>query len=517
MKMCQVVSRPFTQMALALLASVLLAAPVWAAGFVANLVTPPVPMDGGNASTGGANDSIALPQCGGTPQIENLTVCVGGANDGLVPCASNADCTPACSGYPGAACVADSDCGSGGLCLLNGVCAGSCINNFLGNFGAPCVIDDNCVGGVGVCEPVAYSDGITTGDTPTGTDYVNGLKSACSVNGTAVAASVTFQSNTVGTPLGVSTCSSDADCGGVPGSCAIPGGKSVGKCTGHCQGGNANLCDTHGVGVKLPTFTCQAGPDKGHACASNYACPCSKNADCGKDSDKFPGTCLDGNEYVLEVDGIIGSNADDSPSCSGQDCRVGSGGACVNKVCVGGPNAGGACDPKALDHGFSSCNIPGAPCLAGRCSNGQSICQHDSECQGGTCSLPNVTLTGDEVGFNFGPVKAYLLCPVSFRLDFPGEAKGGKMSIKSDVSKTSLGVVDPSGVNSHVSKCALHEPGTNDITELGLFTGTVAELVQGNVEPPCPGLLLPLGGQTLGQAINSGHGPIVGISGGQQK
>jgi hypothetical protein len=551
-----------------LLACVLLASPAWAAGFVANLVTPPVPWDGGNRTAGsGPNDSIALPQCGGTPGIANFFVCVGGANDGQVPCSSNADCTPACEGYPGTTCASDDDCGVGsGVDCLSGFCAGSCINNFLTNFGGNCQDDSNCLGSPGVCLPAAYSDGITTGDTPTGSDAVNGLKSTCSVNGTAVAASVTFASNTVGTPLGVSTCSSNADCAG--NLCVIPAGKTVGKCTGHCQGGNPNLCNTHGIGTKAPTFTCTAGALNKISCESNYDCLCTKNADCGKDTDKFPGTCLDGSEYILSVDGIIGSNADDSPSCSGQDCRVGSGGACIKKICVGGPNAGGPCDPKAIDHGFSSCNIPSAACLAGRCSNGQSVCQKDSDCQGaivscttdaecgtGTCSdttgdgctsdadcetflgypstciasvcngkctnsgclLPPVTLTGDEVGFNFGPVKAFVLCPFAFRLDFPGEAKAGKMSIKSDVSKTALGVVDPSGINAHVTKCELHEPGASDITELGLFTGTAAEVIDGAVEPSCPGLLLPLGGPTLGQAINSGHGPVIGISGGQQK
>jgi len=391
----------------------------------------------------GPNDTPQIPTTSGCPLPGigacGQKICTGGASPPNTACATAATCTPpdTCSN------PTCSMTPGGGVILACGApsatCeppAGGCLP-FAACGGAPC-----CV------EVITGPDGIKVGDMPVG--HLGSGKGKCQVK-------------------------VKSDGGGGPAK-----GAAI-----KCQA--ADVLDAGSLPVTtIAAGTCHGGPNDTLACTSS--------SDCG---DGF--FCESGDEYHCQVDGITGSNADNSPPCgpclavlvpglAGTGCGVGGPGACIIGTCPGGPRIGQACDIL-----------------------GNLKCPGGFLCDFGAAPV----LTGDETGFfapDFGGM-AYQLCPFKFHLDFPLDLSAGAGKVQTDITGPPISTCLPHGAGQDFKGCFLHEPGSSSVTAIEFFTGGPGSTTKSCQKEPCTDVSLPLPESSTGLPTSVGVGPIIGVTG----
>lgn len=366
----------------------------------------------------------------------------------------------------------------------------------------PCTPDiegpDPCAtGDAADCRPNHGPDGVTAADTPTAGRFIVG-KSKCTFSGSKLSLKAQFEDS-----LGSKKCAAEW--------CTSPP-ISTGKCAG-------------GFGTApFPAFDGQA---------------CSTDEDCG-DPEAIMGRCLDGNEWWVELDLLIGSNPDNTPPCDGNTQLAIKGGAttfegaghCVggprpNKPCQGDPDCGGLCEGGSAP----------APPNAVRCVTDSPCAAFGATCgDPGTCTVHSTTtkplpLTGDEVCFTIktpvGLVSQCPLCPISLRIDEPFRLSGGNGKLKTDLRTNHWGATIPARkdienaggpdfVRVQVESCVIHEPGpVSKILPVGMITGLNQDLIANSVR--CADYVTPLGPSRDPMQNILGNrtavGPIVGVQG----
>ena len=194
---------------------------------------------------------------------------------------------------------------------------------------------------------VKHASGPASADLLMGPATVADLKGGCFTGDRTTAGQFFFLgSPSPGTLASSFSCSSDADCAGIPpanangvcitGAC-VGGLNNTGFCrsTPSCEGGGT--CTSAGAGIGFGT--CSGGSTSGRRCCD---CP--------------GGTCQ------------LGACSSDLETDSAKSC------------CVGGANDGSIC-----------CECPGGTCAQGECVGGtapaHTACTNDAACPGGMCSL----------------------------------------------------------------------------------------------------------------------------------
>ncbi len=238
-----------------------------------------------------------------------------------------------------------------------------------------------------------------------------------------------------------------------------------------------------------PSGTCSGGPSNGSACANA--------GDCDTQSPSRY-SCQNGDEYHCQVNGYVGSNADNVPPCASPclaaliggppkaGCGVGGGALCVVATCLGGDRDGQLCDITGVTgcpSGF--CNGVGGP----------------------------LALTGDETGF-FAPAfggEAYLTCPFEFVLSQTVEMANGAGWSVSEITDEPISACLPANTSVFATGGYIHEPGpTTDTALLGIHTsGATAS----GDKKACPGISFPLPGGNTGLPTSVGVGQIIGVTG----
>lgn len=347
------------------------------------------------------------------------------------------------------------------------------------------------------CRPCQGPDGVTSADEPTPGRYILG-KSKCSFSGSKLSLSAQFEDS-----LGSKKCTAEW--------CTSPT-----VTTGKCAGGFG--------AAPYPSFDGQ---------------PCTEDADCG-DPEAMIGRCLDGNEWWVELDLLVGSNPDNTPPCDGNAQLAIRGGATTFEGaghCTQGVRVNKPCQTDADCGDICTGGSAPVPPDAIRCVNDTPCAGFGATCpNAGACTVRSsqtkpIPLTGDEVCFKIktpvGIVSQCPLCPISVRIDEPFRLAGGRGKLKTDLRTNHIGATIPSRkelegeglpdfVRVQVESCVIHEPGpVSKIWPVGMITGMNDDLIANSLR--CADYVTPLGPSRDPMQNILGNrtavGPIVGVQG----
>lgn len=299
----------------------------------------------------------------------------------------------------------------------------------------------------------------------------------------------------------------------------------------------------------IPFGTCDGG-EFANALSSD-GLSCVDNNDCGDKYDRSTntgglGTCVNGDEYVLQCDITVGSNLDNTPVCAGANQGAGQ---CLSGLTlqgadgsgmapVPGPLLGstGACS-GGIRHGRACQTNSSCPGLCAPPDAPNTTCTNNGDCpMSASCSAPSAGIcscalagplsssaSGDEVCIRttmldpipIGDVFLCSLCPFSVQLDFRFEVKAGKGKVKVDLSEHPLFAFIPDGVPIDVIGCYVHEntAPTDRIGSIGVYRNQVGNsLVPSFFKRSCPDVSVPIGA-SLGLNVDAPTAPIIGVTG----